>query len=156
MRIPAVFLLLSLAAAPVGAQSLVWEDHTKAATVLSNVSLVAGLAWDTVESFRSENRKQALLRQGLAHGIAFGTTFALKNLIKEPRPCGLDCGKDTDYGMPSGHTSAAFASARGWRYSVAISTGYFRVGARKHSIRQVVVGALVGLGSQEVANRIVR
>ena len=60
--------------------------------------------------------------------------------------------------MPSGHTAAAFSGASfiqrryGWRYSLpaygaAAFVAYSRVAAEKHHVEDVIVGALLGIGS---------
>lgn len=151
-----VFVLMLGFATPTFAQSrLVWTDES-VAEVLSNVTLGSAIVLDTVKSAHEEDKGKAFLRQGIASGTALGVSILLKNVIKSPRPCVPDCGIDTDYSMPSGHTALAFSSVRGWRYSFAISTAYMRVAAGKHRVKDTLVGAAIGIGAQQLANRLVR
>ena len=90
-----------------------------------------------------------------AFALVMGTdllvTGGLKYTIPATRPDG------GPHSFPSGHTSVAFTSAAfvhkryGWRYALpmyALSalTAYSRIRARKHYLRDVAAGALLGTG----------
>jgi len=81
-----------------------------------------------------------------------GTTEVLKHVVDSPRPDG------TGYGFPSGHASAVFAAAgfvhrryglgEAWPfYALATVTAYERVHHHHHFTRDVVAGAVIGVGS---------
>ncbi|MDB5944147.1 MAG: Phosphoesterase, PA-phosphatase related protein [Ramlibacter sp.] len=84
--------------------------------------------------------------------LSQGTTEALKHIVNSPRPTG------SGRGFPSGHVSAVFASA-GYvhqRYGVeqalpfyglATITAYSRVHTHHHFTKDVLGGAVVGVGS---------
>jgi membrane-associated phospholipid phosphatase len=90
----------------------------------------------------------------LAYSLALsqGTTEVLKRTIRSRRPDG------TGYGFPSGHTSVVFASAGFVHerygvqmalpyYALATLTAYSRVHTHHHFTKDVVGGAVVGVGS---------
>jgi membrane-associated phospholipid phosphatase len=90
----------------------------------------------------------------LAYSLALsqGTTEALKRIVDSPRPTG------SGRGFPSGHTSAVFASAAYVHerygiqealpfYALATLTAYSRVHTHHHFTKDVVGGAVVGVGS---------
>lgn len=97
--------------------------------------------------------------------IAEGVTGALKNTTRRERPYlahpDLITGKvpSTDYSFPSGHTSAAFATAASlslsfpkWyvivpSYTYATAIGYSRLYLGAHYPSDVLMGAFVGAGS---------
>lgn len=92
----------------------------------------------------------------------------LKTVIREERPSELISDKTDSayYGMPSGHSQHVFFSAmylqlqgieyREFIWLVALITMYERVTNNKHTIRQVIVGALIGLGVGYFANQIMK
>jgi len=88
---------------------------------------------------------------------SYGSTIALTHILKEtvraPRPNH----PDSHTSFPSGHTSSAFSGATfihkkyGFNYAIpayigAIYTGYSRVHAKKHYTKDVIAGALLGIG----------
>lgn len=111
---------------------------------------------------------------------AFAATYVVTGLIKHTirrvRPGGADGPYDDGYAsFPSGHTSMAFAGATlvtlyaaeydwGGRharwavpasaYAAAAFTGYLRIGARRHWLTDIVVGALVGTGTTLVTHAV--
>ena len=83
-------------------------------------------------------------------------TIGLKIAIDKPRP---DLSNNSSF--PSGHTSTTFQSAAfiqkryGWKYGVAAYTlasftGYSRIQADKHDGWDVLVGAIIGVGSSYI------
>ena len=91
----------------------------------------------------------------------------LKTMIREERPSELNSNKKdtTYYGMPSGHSqhiffSAMFLQLQQIKYAefiwlVALITMYERVANNKHTVRQVIVGAIIGLGVGYFANQLI-
>uniref|UniRef100_Q3AS01 Phosphoesterase, PA-phosphatase related protein n=1 Tax=Chlorobium chlorochromatii (strain CaD3) TaxID=340177 RepID=Q3AS01_CHLCH len=84
--------------------------------------------------------------------IAVGVTTGLKYAIPATRPDG------DDHSFPSMHTAIAFSSAEfiraryGWNYGIpayvaATFVGYSRVVSDRHYTRDVLAGALIGIGS---------
>ena len=93
------------------------------------------------------------LKQMLFSGLAStAITHALKYSVNEKRPNG---GK---HSFPSGHTSISFAASTymwkryGYEYGLPMTllagyVGYSRVETRAHFIHDVVVGAIIGVGT---------
>ena len=88
----------------------------------------------------------------LSGALAVGTTEVLKRAIHARRPDG------SPNGFPSAHASVAFVSAAyvhnryGWEwavpmYGLAAATAYTRVSSGNHFSKDVVGGALIGIGS---------
>ena len=88
---------------------------------------------------------------GYTWGATALTTVALKYSLDTTRPNGKK------HSMPSGHTSASFSGAGflhmryGWEYGVpaylaASAVGWSRVEADAHYWRDVIVGAVIGVG----------
>ena len=88
-----------------------------------------------------------------AYGSTAAATQILKYTVRAPRPNN----PDSVTSFPSGHTSSAFSGASfihkryGLKYAIpayigAIYTGYSRVKAEKHYTRDVIAGALLGMG----------
>jgi membrane-associated phospholipid phosphatase len=93
------------------------------------------------------------LQAGGAMLAAGGTTWILKDLVRERRPDGSD-----RQSFPSGHTSVSFAAAAslekhyGWRaglpaLAVASFVGVARVRADRHYVHDVLAGAAIGTAS---------
>ena len=88
-----------------------------------------------------------------AYGATAAATQVLKYTVNAQRP-----NNSNSYtSFPSGHTSSAFSGASfihkryGFTYAIpayigAIYTGYSRVYAEKHYTRDVIAGALLGIG----------
>lgn len=84
--------------------------------------------------------------------LTLGITYGLKYTISSTRPNG---GENS---FPSAHSSISFASAEfireryGWNYGIpaylaASFVGYSRVESKEHYTRDVIAGALIGMGS---------
>ncbi len=85
-----------------------------------------------------------------SEALATGITYGLKYTVHETRPNKVD-----DHSFPSGHTTAAFASAEfvrkryGWRYGIpayllATYVGVSRVVTHWHYTHDVIAGAVIG------------
>lgn len=132
-------------------------DWDKLSTALA-VGLIGGAAAVSFE--KSDNQGVVEFAKGLGSTILL--TEALKAVISEPRPDGS--GNDS---FPSGHTAAAFAAATylsiRYRdslggsvpllYGAAALTGVARVKADKHYAKDVVAGAVIGVGMGYVFTR---
>ncbi|MEI6692752.1 MAG: phosphatase PAP2 family protein [Chlorobium sp.] len=84
--------------------------------------------------------------------VTLGVTYGLKYTVPATRPNG------GEHSFPSGHTSTSFASAEfireryGWNYGIpaylaASFVGYSRVESKEHHTRDVIAGAIIGIGS---------
>ncbi len=84
--------------------------------------------------------------------LTLGVTYGMKYALDAQRPNG------GDHSFPSGHTSTSFAAAEflrgryGWSYGipayvVASFVGYSRVESKQHHTRDVIAGAVIGIGS---------
>jgi membrane-associated phospholipid phosphatase len=93
-----------------------------------------------------------LKQLGLTLLVSQGTTEVLKHVVNSPRPDG------TGYGFPSGHASVVFASAgfvhrrygmgEAWPfYILATVTAWERVHHEHHFTKDVIGGAVIGVGS---------
>ena len=92
----------------------------------------------------------------------------LKTTIREERPSELISDKtdSTYYGMPSGHAQHIFFSAMylhleqieyaEWFWLVGAITMYERVANNKHTLNQVLAGAMVGLGVGYLAHQLIK
>jgi len=93
-----------------------------------------------------------LIQFAKSGALTLALTFGMKYTIPATRPDG------GDHSFPSGHTSIAFSSAEfireryGWNYGIPVYVaasfvGYSRVESKRHYTRDVVAGALLGIGS---------
>lgn len=84
--------------------------------------------------------------------LTMGVTYGMKYAIDAERPNG------GEHSFPSGHTSTSFASAEfirgryGWSYGIpayvlASFVGYSRIESKQHHTRDVIAGAVIGIGS---------
>ena len=117
---------------------------------LSDALVVALPVWAFGSALYRDDR-EGMRDWAAAMGANLLTTGALKYTIHATRPDG------GAHSFPSGHTSVAFASAAfvhrryGLRYAapmyvLAALTGYSRVRAHRHYVRDVVAGAVIGAG----------
>jgi membrane-associated phospholipid phosphatase len=124
------------------------EDWDRASDIALG-GLLIGAAAAPVAQEDWEGLKQA----GLTWLVAEGITTGLKENIRAERPDGSD-----HKSFPSGHTSQSFAAAGtmhrryGWKvgipaHAIATFVGVARVKAKKHFVRDVLVGAAIGEGS---------
>jgi membrane-associated phospholipid phosphatase len=142
-------LLLALctatAAPPAQAQAVARPDRLGDALQYIVPAAAAGLSL-------YQRDTEGLEELGYSLALAQGTTEALKHLVNSPRPTG------SGRGFPSGHVSLVFASAGYVHqrygleraapfYALATLTAYSRVHTHHHFTKDVVGGALVGVGS---------
>jgi len=109
------------------------------------------------------------LRATFSVGLAGASTLALKGLFGRERPDAADGTVDFDpfghsQGLPSGHTSLAFALAtslsddihRPWAtvglYTLATGTALSRINDNRHWLSDVALGAVVGITSAKLAS----
>lgn len=142
-----------------------WMDFTNsikwvpAAYVGGN--LVYGLVGNNKEALRYS------LESGISIGISVGITTGIKHLVQRPRPTEAYPDLIHTYpppgghrSFPSGHTSFAMATATTaafqingkWYWSAPVFTypigiGYSRMRLGRHYPTDVLVGALIGIGS---------
>ena len=143
-RVFMVMLLLSL----LFSNMAVASDAVERAGDILQVVLPAGGAG--IALVRDD--RDGLVQLAKSGALTLALTFGMKYTIPATRPDG------GDHSFPSGHTSIAFSSAEfireryGWNYGipayvVASFVGYSRVESKRHYTRDVVAGALIGMGS---------
>ncbi len=113
---------------------------------------------------KDEELKQKGLQTGIAFALTFGETYAIKHLVKRPRPYVThpDLKNVTTEKSPSflsGHTSSTFSIATSlslnfpkWyvivpAYTWAAATGYSRMYMNVHYPSDVLAGAILGSGT---------
>lgn len=141
--------LTPLVTAPPGAWA---PDHRKLADIAGTIGVYGQIGADTLASWRAPNRRTAFWKQGCRMGLAIGLSEASKFALDSPRPDGSD-----HRGMPSEHTAtaiAAIAPQPGWSFAVSLPVAAFvgtsRIASARHSPRQVVAGAAIGVLAQWV------
>lgn len=119
--------------------SLAWSN-TRDANILSNVTVGISIGLDTIDSWRSPDRKRAFIKQGERTVIILVATELTKRLTHRTRPDDSD-----NLSFFSEHTEFASVNKR-WQISIPLmtSTGYLRMAANKHYLTDVVVGGVVG------------
>lgn len=138
-------LVLVLLAAPVRAEepTPAWASHRPVADWVSTGLVGANLTLDTIQAWRAEHRKDALVKESLRVGLTIGVAELTKRLVHRERPDRSD-----DLSFFSEHTALAFASG-GFNLSVSVpislGAAYGRMAADKHHPSDVAVGAVVGL-----------
>lgn len=133
------------------AMAQVWApEHQHTADVLGTVGVYSQIGMATFTAFKEPDRKQALLREGCALGVAVGVSQLLKMTIHEERPNGVD-----NKSFPSMHSAAAMA-ASGWRYEIGLPLAAFvgvsRVNANWHHPRDVLAGWGIGAAAQALCH----
>ena len=119
--------------------SLAWKD-TRDAQVLSNIIVITAIGLDTLDSWKSSDRKRAFIKQGERTIIILGVTELVKRLTHRERPDMSD-----DLSFFSEHTEFAAVNKRiSFSIPLMTSTGYLRIAANKHYLTDVIVGGLVG------------
>jgi len=124
------------------------NDGVETAGNIIQLVLPAGAAGLTIINHDQEGFIE-LAESGL---LTLGITYGLKYSIDATRPNG---GQNS---FPSGHSSTSFVSAEfireryGWNYGIpaylaASFVGYSRVESKEHYTRDVIAGALIGIGS---------
>ncbi len=142
-----VFMVMLLASLLFSNAAVASDAVERAGEILQLVLPVTGASIALVRD-DDEGLKQ-LAKSG---ALTLALTFGLKYTISATRPDG------GDHSFPSGHTSIAFSSAEfileryGLNYGIpayvaASFTGYSRVESKRHYTRDVVAGALIGIGS---------
>jgi membrane-associated phospholipid phosphatase len=134
----------------VGGEAKAGDFIESAGTVLS-VGLPAAAGVLTVTNDDGQGRWQLLESTAMTLGVTYG----LKAVVDETRPNGRK------HSFPSGHTSVSFMAADfmrqryGWEYGIpayamASFVGYSRVEAKQHHVKDVLVGAAIGILSSEL------
>ena len=131
--------ICSAQATSIDPKGLDW-NNTKAANILSNVTIGISIGLDTWDSWKSVDKKRAFIKQGERTIIILGVTEVTKRLTHRTRPDNSD-----DLSFFSEHTEFASMNRR-WIISIPLmsSTGYLRIAANKHYLTDVIVGGVVG------------
>lgn len=130
-------------------EKLAWDNEERA-DAISDWTLYALLVWPIVEGLNGPDSVKKLGSLAAAHYMSSSLTHWTKTRANRVRPNGR--GEESFF---SGHTSAAFTSASFIcatensdkcvvGLGLATATGYLRIGARKHYMTDVLVGAIVG------------
>lgn len=145
------------------------EGKTKFYKTISQANSIVGftipatyLALGLAEKNKSLEKKALYMAECMA--VTQGSSFLLKTIIKRERPAIQDptfipVVNPTNYGFPSGHTSAAFSMATSFTlacpkwyvavpaFAYASLVGYSRMYLGVHFPTDVFAGALLGAGS---------
>ncbi len=146
-RFRTLLALLLLLLMPAGNFAVAGDAVETAGDVLQVVLPISGAGLALAKHDR-EGVTQ-LVKSG---ALATVVTMGMKYTIPATRPNG------GDHSFPSRHASTSFASAEfireryGWNYGipayvVASFVGYSRVEAKQHYTRDVIAGAVIGIGS---------
>lgn len=132
---------------PDASDRFAWHPPARqTANILSNATLAGQVTWATVDSLRGDHRKRDLGRQACSFGLAQGFALGAKGLFSRERP-----DRSNAHSFFSGHT--ATTASQGWELTA--GTAYFRMAAAKHDGWDVLVGALVGFGSQALCRALI-
>jgi opacity protein-like surface antigen len=133
---------------PDASDRFAWKPPARAtANVLSNVTLGGQVVWATVDSLRGAHKKRDLERQACSFGLAQGAALGFKAAFSRLRP-----DQSNDHSFISGHTATTFS--QGWELGA--GTAYFRMGAAKHDIFDVLAGAGVGVAARSLCSALIR
>ena len=121
------------------------------ANKISYITVGANLTLDTIHSLKSEDKKRALIKQGIRDGITITTSELLKRAIHKNRPDNSD-----SKSFPSEHSALSCVSISykdnrriAIEFPIAFGTMSGRVLAMKHDWIDVLsgcaIGSLVGL-----------
>lgn len=153
---------------PVYPTSTFWKVTTNSAKPVSIGLPIALFATGLV--IKDKNFQKDGLEGLATFAITTGTTLALKNMIKRPRPYERYSDIYPDHledgrSFPSGHTSVAFGVAtslsinhKQWyvvvpAYTWATAVGYSRLYLGQHHPTDIVGGAIVGAGSALLSHK---
>lgn len=149
-----ILLTLVMIVSPVYAGNGFNIDEGKAspAKTVSNIGAVA-LPLAAVATVAIKHDGKGVWQGALVAGSTFAATQLIKYVTQVPRPDGSD-----NLSFPSGHTSLSFSMATFMqrRYGakiglpalgVATTVGVCRVLAKRHSVTDVVAGAMLGVAA---------
>jgi len=145
LHIVLVMQLGALAGGTVNSSIADWKapawNNTKAADILSDISLGASLAVDTWDTFHCADKKHCAIKQAERTAINIAAAEGVKRWIHRDRPDGSD-----NMSFYSEHTAITAMGPRlVFTLPLTFSTGYLRMAANKHYFTDVLVGAGVGL-----------
>jgi hypothetical protein len=114
---------------------------------VSWITVGINITFDTVHSFKADDRKEAFTKQAIRTGIVFGSAELLKRIIHETRPDGSD-----NKSFPSEHSEFSCESIKtdnGKKTFIEIPFAFItmlgRVNARKHYWHDTLAGCGIGL-----------
>lgn len=125
----------------------VWKDK-KTANTISNVLVASQLTLNTIHSLKSNNKGHALKCQALELATTIGVAEVTKLMVHRWRP-----DHSNNKSFFSEHTAISSVST-GWSFQIGltIGTGITRMGANKHYLSDVIVGAGVGFAASRICN----
>lgn len=143
MRTIGIALLLVLAcasSADAEPRPFRWAAHRPIADRASDILVALQLAAEIRESWQQPDRWHALGCDAVRTAIFLAITEATKRAVHRTRPDGSD-----EQSFWSGHTGMTTVNGgRGWRVLIPINVGLLRMGADKHYMTDVAIGAAVG------------
>lgn len=144
-------LLLCCCASASAQTSTAWPEGARPiADYVSSGLVAATVIAEEVHQYR-EHHWTGVGCSALVLGATNLEVFALKNLIHEERPNGVD-----DHSAPSGHTANAFSVS--WQANISIpigiSTAYLRTAAAWHYWWDVLFGAAIGTANRYLVSLI--
>lgn len=119
----------------------VYADE-KLANAVSYVTVISQITFDSIDSWKADDRKTQFKQQAIRVGITVAASEIIKRIVHKERPDMAD-----DKSFWSEHTALA-ATSQGWNFQLGIPitvlTATGRVEAKKHFWLDVLVGAGIG------------
>lgn len=129
-----------------------------ASDIASYGTVATSVALDFKHSLDCPDRKSCIIKQVARDGLTEIISEIIKRKFPADRPCAPNCGiSNPKEDVPSGHTALAFSfqfnkGNASVMIPLGIVTAALRMGAGKHDLKGVLIGAGVGIGVSKLVN----